>query len=176
MIDLAAIKKAIADAVETATSLTVIYANQNAPRPEDNYASVYVTPSAKSGFDRVSYANNVQEDLDETIEGHRELKASINFFKEDAFTNASKFIAQLQGNNLIDFFKNNGLGFISVSEVRDISEVNKNLWEERAQLDLTFYALSNFSEDVNAVHEANVEGIAESGNNATNVNININNT
>jgi len=173
MIDLEAIKKAIADSVELATEIEVIYANQDAPRPKESYATVFVTPSSRLGFDRITYTNGAGAELDEAIDGHRLLMASISFFKENAFINASTFLTKLQSNSQITFFKNNGLGFVSTSEIRDLSEVDKNLWEERAQLDLTFHALSNFSEEVIAVQEANVEGVTESGNNVNDVSINI---
>ena len=173
MLDLDNIKKVIADAVELVTAIEVIFANQNAPRPEDSYASVFVTPSSKTGYDDITYNNDLLQDLDETIEGHRQLNASINFFRDDAYLNASKFVTQLQSNTLIELFNNNNLGYAGVSEIRDISEVDKNLWEERTQLDLTFYALSNFTDTVIAIEEANVNGTAESGNNATDININI---
>lgn len=173
MIDLKALELAIADAVEIVTEETVIIANQNAPRPEGSYSTVHLSPSLKVGFDRITYANDQFQDLGETIEGHRELKASINFYRDNAFINASSFIARLQSNTLIAFFKSKGMGYAGVSEIRDISEVNKNYWEERAQFDLTFYALSNFTETVTAIEEANVDGTAESGNNVENFNINI---
>jgi len=173
MIDLDAIGILIADAVELATGITVIIANQDAPRPEEPYATVHVTPSNKIGLDRVTYANDTGSDLDETIEGHRTLTASLNFFKKGAANNASTFKTKLQGNEQISFFKVNGLGFVSANEIKDLSEVIKNLWEERVQFDLVFHALSNFTETVTAIEEANIEGVAESGNNAKKVNINI---
>lgn len=176
MLDIEAIRIALIQLVVNTTNLAadeVIIANQNAPKPSGSYASVFVTPSLKVGLDRVTYANEIGGDLDETLDGHREVKVSFNFFKTGAFDNASTFLIKLQATSIIDYFKANGLGFVSVSEIRDLSEVHKNLWEERAQFDLTLYALSNFTETVSAIASAEVIGVAESGNKSTNININI---
>lgn len=166
MIDYDAIKKAIADAVENATGLIVIYANQNAPVPSSSYATVFVTPSLKTGYDGVSYVNNdTDPDLTETVEGLRQITASINFYKDDAILNASNFVSQLQSATMIQFFKDQGLGFGGVSDIRDISEIDKQLWQERAQLDLTFFAVSEFSSVTTSIESINIEGRTESGNN-----------
>ena len=173
MIDLDAIGLLIADAVELATGITVIIANQDAPRPTEAYATVHVTPSNKVGFDRVTYGNDTGSDLDETIEGHRLLKASLNFYKKGAANNASTFKTKLQGSEQTSFFKVNGLGFVNANEIKDLSEIVKNLWEERVQFDLSFHALSNFPETVTAIEEANIEGVTESGDNTNDVLINV---
>jgi len=176
MLDIEAIRLALVQLVINTTGLAadkVIIANQDAPRPSGGYASVFVTPSLKMGLDRVTYNNDIGVDLDETIEGHREVKISLNFFRTDAYTNAGTFLILLQATSVIDYFKANGLGFVGVSEVRDISEVNKEQWEERFQFDLTLFALANFTETVSAIATANIEGVAESGDNSSNININI---
>ncbi len=170
------IEEKLADAVVTATGLDadkVIIANQDAPRPSGSYATVFVTPARKLGTDRVELDELPLKDFDEKISGHREVLTSINFYRNEAFDNASKFETQLQSNGLIEFFKANGLGFKSVSDIRDLSEVIKKKWEQRAQIDLTIYAITNFSGTVMSIEEVNVDGIAESGNEQTNININI---
>ncbi len=175
MLDYNNVRDAIADAVEQATGLLVIFANQNAPIPAEPYATVFVTPSLKTGYDRVTYADNtIDPDLTEMVEGTRQVSASINFYKDNAFINASDFIAQLQSTSMIQFFKSRGLGFGGVSDIRDITEIDKQLWQERAQLDLTVYALSNFSATVTSIESVTVQGEAHAGDDKIPVNININ--
>ena len=169
------IKKFIADAVEQASDITVIYANQSAPKPKTNYATVLVTPITKVGYDAITYKNDIGSDLDETIEGLREVKASINFFREDALQNAYDFISKLQSTSFIELFKASNIGFKIVSDVRDLSEIHKEFWEERAQIDLTVYVMSIISETVIATETMEINGEVESGNKVTDININLTN-
>ncbi len=173
MLNLTSIEDVMVNAISQATGIEVIIANQDAPRPTVNYATIFVTPARKLGLDRVTLTNDLLIDLDENIDGIREIKVSVNFFKDNAFENASSFETQLQGNALQDIFKAGNLGYAGVSDIRDISEINKELWEKRAQLDLTLYALTNFTDTVLAVDSADINGVAESGDNVTNININV---
>ena len=81
----------------------------------------------------------------------------------------------MQNNSAISFFKSKNLGFISASDVIDLSEVIKQFWEERAQLDLKIYAVIDSFETTLAIDEANVDGTAESGNSSYDFNINVRN-
>ena len=172
MLEIYDIEVLIADAVTLATGIPSIIANQSAPRPDGTYATVFISPEEPTGYDEISYVDSELE-LDETISGLRKVTASINFFRDGAKGGASLFKNKLQSNKLIEFFKVNNLGFVGTSPIRDLSEVNKEFWEERAQLDLIFHALSVSTEEVLATKEINIDGITESGENDYNVNINV---
>ena len=172
MLEVYDIEVLIADAVTMATGIPSIIANQDAPRPSGTYATVFISPEEKTGYDKTEYANSTLE-LDETVSGLRRVTASINFFRDGARGGASLLKSKLQSNKLIEFFKTNNLGFAGISLIRDLSEVNKEFWEERAQLDLIFHALSISTEEVLAIKEADINGQTETGENIYNVNINV---
>ena len=83
MSDVNTIKSDIFEAVELVSGYDndkIIFANRSAPRPDDSYISILITPVTHAGYSRSSYVNAIQ-DLDETISNHTLFNISINFFK-----------------------------------------------------------------------------------------------
>jgi hypothetical protein len=120
-------------------------ANQNAPtgKVSEPFATVLITTVDKSGQDSVSQENDLDGvSIDETIVGQRHIVASIQFFRAGAYSLASRLGALLQGSTASGMFQQYGLGFVKVGSALNITGVVDNVYEERGQIELEFYAIS----------------------------------
>ena len=78
----------------------------------------------------------------ETIIGQRRLVASIQFFREDAYTKACRLNALLSMSSSVDKLQAIGLGLVRASPARNLTAVIDSAWEERAQIDLEFHLVA----------------------------------
>jgi hypothetical protein len=117
-------------------------ANQNAPVGVDPFATVLVYDSLAEGFDDVALVDTTNLNVTETSRGLRKLLVSVQFFKANAITYASRLRARLQLSSAVEKFAVNGLGYARCSGVRVLSGIDGTFWEERAQIELEIYALA----------------------------------
>ena len=78
----------------------------------------------------------------ETIIGQRRLVASIQFFRDDAYTKACRLNALLSMSSSVDKLQAIGLGLVRASPARNLTAVIDSAWEERAQIDLEFHLVA----------------------------------
>lgn len=163
MLDVDTINQSIRHYVAQVTGLNqdtgVRKADQDAPTGNTPFATVKITPLTPEGRDQVTYEDRADPDLDvdETREGTRQILASINFFQAGAID----FAIQMQGSAYEsenqDFLRARGLGFISASEYRDLTEIDLARYEQRAQLDMFFYAIDDNSNVVLSIQSQEIE-------------------
>jgi len=154
------INKCVRDKIAEITGLTTIAAEQNAPRPLGEYATVKVSTLIATGWDDVTQTNqsDPDEDLDELIQGMRLTSMSINFFRGLAVDSATKFYDALQRSNIQQFFKECKLGLVSRSDIRDLTEQVDAELEPRAQFDLNFHTVATDADIVFAIKSLNITG------------------
>jgi hypothetical protein len=118
-------------------------ANQAAPTWEAPYTTVNIVTIGATGHDDIKEKNEPEPstDVHERIQGQRLCNASVQFYRQGAVDLAHGLKTLLSGTRACEFFKNAGLGFVSVSEVRDISLVTGAQWETRAQMDIEFHVI-----------------------------------
>lgn len=124
-------------------------ANQNAPTGKEgqDFATVLVTYIAPTGQDDLRRENvPASTDVSETVEGQRELLASVNFYRDGAFTKASRLPALLSTSRAIERMQVLGLGLVGTSQPRNLTAVVNTKWEERGQIDLTFHVIDSETE------------------------------
>lgn len=121
-------------------------ANQNAPggAKTEQFATVLIATVDDTGEDDHKFKDDAAPALTvtETAEGHRRMMASIQFFRGDAHTKASRLRTLLTMGAASDKLRAVGLGFIRASAVRNLSAVVDTYWEERGQIDLEFYLVA----------------------------------
>lgn len=136
-----------------------IAAKQNAPRPVTSYASVDIMLIKQIGWEESTFVDRTADvDIDETVEGSREIMCSLQFYRDDAIDNASKVRIGLLRNSIQEQFRASDLGLVSRSDVRDISEPLENGWEKRAQLDIVLSATGTDNDIVRSIQTLTIVG------------------
>lgn len=121
-------------------------ANQTAPtgKQSEPFATVLITLIDATGEDDRRLDNEAAPSLNvaETIIGQRRLVASIQFFRDDAYTKACRLNALLSMSSSVDKLQAIGLGLVRASPARNLTAVIDSAWEERAQIDLEFHLVA----------------------------------
>ena len=121
-------------------------ANQTAPtgKQSEPFATVLITLIDATGEDDRHIDNEDAPSLNvaETIIGQRRLVASIQFFRDDAYTKACRLNALLSMSSSVDKLQAIGLGLVRASPARNLTAVIDSAWEERAQIDLEFHLVA----------------------------------
>tara|TARA_R110000744_G_scaffold111795_1_gene209984 strand:- start:335 stop:874 length:540 start_codon:yes stop_codon:yes gene_type:complete len=151
-----------------------IAAKQNAPRPAGAYASVDAVLIKQLGWEESTLTDRLlDDDIDEHIEGSREVMYSIQFFREDAISNASSVQTGVIRTTIQDKLRAADLGLVSRSDVRDISEALENGWETRAQFDFVLSATGTDDDIITSIMEANISGNFETRGNQLPIDIEV---
>lgn len=121
-------------------------ANQTAPtgKQSEPFATVLITLIDATGEDDRRLNNEAAPSMNvaETIIGQRRLVASIQFFRDDAYTKACRLNALLSMSSSVDKLQAMGLGLVRASPARNLTAVIDSAWEERAQIDLEFHLVA----------------------------------
>lgn len=131
---------------------TIRPANQNAPTGDDGdqFGTVLLTVISPTGQDDLQRVNEGGESLNvtETTIGQRAVMASVNIYRGDAFSKASRLPALLGKSYAIERMQALGLGLVGTSQPRNLSAVVNTLWEERGQIDITFHVIDSETDSV----------------------------
>lgn len=137
------LNRQIRNVVQISTGMakgTVRPANQVAPVIGPLFATVLIVSDTANGNDEIKWqAVGQTNDLTETASGHRVAMASIQFFGKGAVDMATALRARLQMSAALEVMQTHGLGCGKISHVRDLSQIIKEGWEERAQIDVSFH-------------------------------------
>lgn len=121
-------------------------ANQTAPtgKQSEPFATVLITLIDATGEDDRRLDNEAAPSLNvaETIIGQRRLVASIQFFRDDAYTKACRLNTLLSMSSCVDKLQAIGLGLVRASPARNLTGVIDAGWEDRAQIDLEFHLVA----------------------------------
>ncbi len=108
----------------------------NAPKPKTgSFATVNVNNIRKIGTKDISY-ESAGNDLAEKVVMVYESSVSVSFFRAGANQNSGIFIGSMQSNLVTEFLSSLGVGFIRVSDLRDLTILDKASYDERSQVDL----------------------------------------
>lgn len=155
------INKFIRDVINLvlSTSDFAIRSMQDAPRPTGNYAAVEFMSDMGLGWEQQQVVNRGgDDDLDETIEGLRELMFSLSFYRDSAIDNARAVRTRFVRESIQTLLKIANLGLIRRSEVRSFSEPLENGWEIRAQFDLFLSAVGSDTDIVRSILAVDIAG------------------
>jgi hypothetical protein len=140
-----------------------ILAKDNGLRPIEAYADVDIMIDTAIGWESKILDNRqVDPDIDQTIEGAREIMVSIGFYRDDeddtAMDNARRTRTGFMRETSLAALRAVNMGLTSRSEVRDISEVLEAEWEKRAQFDLTLSAIGTDAEILRSIESGSISG------------------
>lgn len=141
------------------TSGFAIRGKPNSPRPKGDYAIVEFMSDTGLGWEQQQVVNRGgDDDLDETIEGLRELMFSISFYRDESIDNARNVRTRFVRESVQTLLKAASLGLIRRSEVRSFSEPLENGWETRAQFDLFLSAVGSDTDIVRSILAVDIAG------------------
>lgn len=120
-------------------------ANQNAPTGtmDQQFATVLITYIEPTGWDDMRLVNEAgpSTNVTESAVGQRHIVASVQFFRGDALTKATRLKSLLAMSAQIDKMQSMGIGFVKAGQVKNLTAVIDTYWESRAQIDLEFYLI-----------------------------------
>lgn len=138
---------------------TVKAKQKDAPRPTGNYGDVDFVTGNDLGWEQFSRKDRtVDDDIDVTIEGLREIMMSIGFYRDNAIDNARSVRSGVVRESIQSLFSAAGIGLIRRSEVREISESLESGWEERAQFDIFLSAVGTDTDIITSIASVDIEG------------------
>lgn len=140
----------------SADGVTVVFANQNAPRPAYPYITVHKTATAESehstieGPDADGFADIVD---DQTI------SISLQAFGDGAHDILSTLRNSLKKVTTLDYFRAQEMPFIRIlSGINDLTTVVGSRQEERAGMDLEFRAANVVTDEVGLIESVSGSG------------------
>ncbi len=159
-----AVNKLVRDSVNLIlanSSYLVIEAKQkDAPRPLGDYAAVDFISDTGIGWEQHTYTDESDPDLDidETIQGVREIMMSVDFYRDSAIDNARLARTGFIRESVQGLFRAAGIGLGRRSEIRELSEPLENGWEERAQFDIVLNAVGSDSDLIRSILSVDIAG------------------
>ena len=163
-IDFDLIRKTVANAVKTATTLTCVLEEpkeQNFPRPVLPYFSFKLTtPAAKEGDDSLEYVSGTTYNRG----GQRQMTISFNCYSvtaEESYKYMALWQSSLETDTVQEILRAKGIAIWLVGGVADLSKLLNTGYEGRAQMDVTFGIASNIVEDLGRISQVEIEGTVE---------------
>jgi hypothetical protein len=155
--------------IKDATNILAIRAKQpNAPIPTGQpYATVDITIFSGQGWDAEVLSNREVIDIDETICGRRNGTASINFFKApDDFDRTASDVAEqfrtyLHTSKATEEMNEIHVALVRPGEVLDLTEIEVNSFESRAQIDIEFNVAAELTTELSEIQEVTITGDVE---------------
>lgn len=155
------LKFAIYEWLSSELGITVIYADQNAPRPDKPYATIRIISENKLGGN--DEGATVDDDGIQSFCGQREAAVSLNIYGEDAFDSMKLALNSLSKPSILeDFFYNDDIAILNKGDILNLTDVLETEFEERAQMDLLVGYAEEYTDDVGYIEtvELNEEVIS----------------
>ena len=151
-----------------------IKAKQNAPRPTGSYADVDFLTDTGIGWEQRNKVDNIADpDITESISGARQISLSIGFYRTNSMDNARSVRTAFFRQSVIEILSASGIGLVSRSQVRDISEPLENGWEERAQFDIVLSAVGTDVSIVRSILTVSIDGDFETRGKSIPINVEV---
>lgn len=144
------------DLLLSSSGYTIKAKQLGAPRPTGSYATVDFVAGLDIGTDNKEYSNSGQDDITVSSSGYREVTFSISFYRDEAVDNARTVRKGFRRESVLANFREEGLGLLSTSEVREISESLENGWEEIATFDIVLSVIESDSDTVGSINGAEI--------------------
>lgn len=156
-----AINKLLRDTINLVLSspdFAIAAKQKDAIRPKGQYASVDFVTDTSIGIEQHSLQDNTQDvDIMDTIQGMREIMMSLSFYRDNAGDNARYTRIRLVRESVQELFSTAGIGLVSRSAVRDISQPLENGWEEGAQFDVVLSAVGSDTDIIRSIRSVNID-------------------
>lgn len=134
------------------SSIQVIFANENAPRPSLPYITILVAP-----FIKIGQANMIDETQgDRTVKYDEDFNVSIQYFGDDWRDVLQQLKDSLQLEQYKDYFTAEDIAIRDDTPISDISLQLDNTIEKRGLFELVCGFARHLTENVNYVSTVNI--------------------
>ena len=166
------LNKAVRDLITVANpEVLSIREEQNAPIPAQRpFATVRVAMLTPEGWAEKKLTNLVL-DIEELTSERIRVRAVVNYYGStstvSSMDEAITFRTFLQGNTALETLAAAGMGFVRTSEARNLTALENDNFEERAQIDIDLYTLSERIETLLEIQKVQVDGEVEEADDTT---------
>lgn len=127
-----------------------IRANQSAPSPSEPYCTVHVLSNIMRGRASTTIESIDGDDtnINSTTESFNHLNISFNFLRDGALDNAQTVYVRLSRQSSKDTMRENEIGLMTRSDIRDLSREMNGKIEERSQFDISINVVKRDDHEV----------------------------
>ena len=152
---------------------TAIKAFQSRPSPSGEYASIFVKPGRKPYGQAIIRRTNTAlvtspigqvHDVNHDIRPQVVAQASVNFYRGDAHEYASRLFEANKRPDVSALLFNAGVGWQKTGPVNDLTTLQSNQSEPRAEIELFLMLEQTQSATSNAIYSATIAAEDEGGN------------
>jgi len=141
---------------ESPSAATVIFADQNSPRPSDPYAVIRIGTISQLGQDELREID--PDTLLATTGGQRRATISVDYFGSNALENIMKASNSLEKWSLVDTFNTAGIAFIEKNDIQNLTAMLETKYQQRANFDFFIGFAENVEEDLGIIEEVELTG------------------
>lgn len=135
---------------------SVIFLNENAPRPAQPYVTLFLTSLNQIGEDFTP-----ESDINGMVDmvGDREFTLQIQTYGGDCITRLENLRSSLQKQTVLDTLRANGIVFVNHFGINDLTELLDSRFEKRGAMDVLFRIGQNYTDNLGLVETIEVEEI-----------------
>lgn len=137
------------------TNYPVIMYYENAPRPETDYVSIYVTNYGMIGQD---YTPRPQNDVGNVVQvGDREFTVQLQAYGGNTYDILESLRYSLQMQTVLDTLRVNGIVFVQQFPIQDITELVNSRFEKRGTMDILFRIGQTYGDVLGSIDTVEIE-------------------
>lgn len=150
---------AFADVTE-ASLPTIIFADQNSPRPIEPYAVIRLSNVVKIGQDEF---RDLQDDGIVTIGGQRRMTVSVSYFGTNPLQEISKAYNSLDKQSIQYLFQNAEVAIVEKMEIQNLTSMLETRFEPRAFFDFWISFADNIEDDLGIIEQVELTETIDGG-------------
>lgn len=135
---------------------SVIFLNENAPRPAQPYMTLFLSSLNQIGEDYTP-----ESDVNGLVDmvGDREFTLQIQTYGGDCITRLENLRSSLQMQTVLDTLRANGIVFVNHFGINDLTELLDSRFEKRGAMDVLFRIGQNYTDNLGLVETIEVEEV-----------------
>lgn len=135
---------------------SVIFLNENAPRPAQPYVTLFLSSLNQIGEDYTP-----ESDVNGLVDmvGDREFTLQIQTYGSDCITRLENLRSSLQMQTVLDTLRANGIVFVNHFGINDLTELLDSRFEKRGAMDVLFRIGQNYTDNLGLVETIEVEEV-----------------
>jgi hypothetical protein len=135
---------------------SVIFLNENAPRPAQPYVTLFLSTMNQIGED---YTPEVDVNGLVDMVGDREFTLQIQTYGGDCITCLENLRSSLQMQTVLDTLRANGIVFVNHFAISDVTELLDSRFEKRAAMDVLLRIGQDYTDNLGLIQTVQVEEI-----------------
>lgn len=143
-------------ALANCTGCSVVFLNENAPRPAQPYATLFLSSLNQVGEDYTPMADS--NGLVGMV-GDREFTLQIQAYGGDCITRLENLRSSLQMQTVLDGLRANGIVFVHHFGINDTTELLDSRFEKRAAMDVLFRMGQDYQDNLGLIESVEIEEV-----------------